>query len=157
MPIDLQWLVFPGSGGSPDFPTDPAGDPFGVDILFTDRKQLSAAGDYITIGGRENLRLAIYRRLDTNPGEYKLRPQYGAGLRSYVKKPRTKAILDEARGRCLEQIAREKRIQLVTALELNPADLPSPSGPVPAIIVQLGVRSAGQEIRFQPMTFTERR
>lgn len=78
-------------------PDETALDLFGEDFLFTDDLQVTASGDYATVQGMACLRQAILNRLLTAPGEYAVHPEYGVGIRNWVKKRLTRADQDELR------------------------------------------------------------
>jgi phage baseplate assembly protein W len=126
-------------------------DLFGKDILFTDDFQLTAGGDYVTISDEANLKKAIYRRLLTRPGEYRFRPEYGAGLATYAKKGLNLAILDNLRQLVLNQLAQEKRIESVDEVTVQETTI----GGVPAVKVYVRVRALGRVLSFEPYTFVK--
>jgi phage baseplate assembly protein W len=86
---------------------------FGRDIRFEGDYVVNAKGDYATVSGFENLRASLWRRMATSPGEYALRPGYGAGLRDAVKKPFTTSARDEIRSRVTEQALADSRVTRV--------------------------------------------
>jgi phage baseplate assembly protein W len=117
---------------------------FGRDILHTEgRFPLSPSGDYVLVEFEENLRLSILRRLLTNPGEYKFRPDYGVGASRWVKKPGSSANLAALRERIIAQISQDPRVERVT---LADAGLLT-TGVLRILIV---VKAAGREIRLAP-------
>jgi hypothetical protein len=82
--------------------------------------QITAAGDYATIGGKELLRKLIVRRLITSPGEFFHLPEYGVGLR--VKEPLPAADLTKLRAEIERQILLEPDVVSVrVSLRFTPA------------------------------------
>lgn len=153
MPTDLSWGVS-STGTTPNIlgvdTNDAQLDAYGRDILFTDDVQETAKGDLATVDGIENLRRSILRRLSVRPGEYKLNPQYGAGVPAYVKKAQTKANLDELRHAIVDQLSRERRIEKVLECSVEATFY----GEQPGIIITLRVLAIGRNVAFQPFTFT---
>lgn len=62
--------------------------------LFTSDIALSATGDLLSVGGIEQGKQRILRRLLTNPGDYLWQPDYGAGLPSYIGRPLDQPALE---------------------------------------------------------------
>lgn len=120
---------------------------FGTDLFFNGRLVVTASGDYQLVDGPENLRRALLRRYITTPGTYRLRPDYGAGLGDYLKKPMTKANLDELTVRMREQTARERRVDKVIEITLTPTMYDTQQG----LHVYVRVQAAGRLIR--PLTY----
>lgn len=153
MATDIDWNLDPGTLGGPNISgTDPAAaqnDVYGTDVLYTDDVQVSAKGDLATIDGIDNLRRSILRRLLVRPGEYKLNPQYGAGVPSYVKKGQTKANLDELQHAIVDQLSRERRIDKVLAITVSATMFDQQ----PGIIVSIQVLAIGRNISFEPFSF----
>lgn len=132
-------------------PDDAISQLFGQDLLFENDLQLDAGGDYILLDGKDALRQAIYHRLLVVPGEYALRPDYGAGLSQYVKKRINRAELDQIRQRVIDQLSRDDRIERVIECTTEVYTI----GDRPGLKVYVKILCAGQEMRF-PMTFQER-
>lgn len=124
---------------------------FGRDIRFTDDFKLTAAGDYALVDGEENLKWAIYRRLQTRLGEFRPRQEYGASVGLAVKKSATKANLDALRQRIKEQLRLDSRVESVeeVSLELSLA------GGDSKLKVYVRVRSLGRELKLEPLLFSE--
>ena len=121
----------------------------GQDILFTFDGELpvGSKGDFMLIGGLDNLRQAIYRRLITRPGEYKFVPSYGVGVPSYLKQRRTQTNLKQLEARIRENLLRERRIEQVVDVSIeNITD---------GIKVNIAVKAAGRFLRFRPFEFSE--
>lgn len=126
-------------------------DLFGYDIFFKDGTMpLTGGGDYIRVGGVENLRAAIYRRLITRPGEFRFRPSYGVGVQSYVKKARSQANLDALRTRIVDQLSQDRRIQsadvAINTVTLNGKEV---------VRIVITVVAGGQSHTFEPFNFAE--
>lgn len=119
---------------------------YGVDIAFQNgRYALTAKGDYQTITGEENLRRSIWRRLITNPGEYKLDPSYGVGVPAFVKKGLTNNNLSKLRHRITDNLSRDPRIEKILELTLTPAET--------SLTIVLRIQAKGKAVTFQPFTF----
>lgn len=116
-------LASPLGGDSTDANSflDPATERelFGVDLLFTDDLQLTAGGDYITLSGYENLKQAILNRLQTRPGEFRIRPEYGVGVGLYVKRAMTTSLLAELKQRIVSNLSQESRIDRVSQVSVE--------------------------------------
>jgi hypothetical protein len=139
-------------GGRDHSPLAPDEAPvLGRDILFTHRLEVGGAGDYLTTEGAENLRAAILRRLLVAPSEYKLRPDYGVGVRLFLKRPATTANIDELKRRIRDQLARERRIERVLDVEVAPQDING----LRVYVITIAVVSAGREQRFRPFTISD--
>lgn len=126
-------------------------DLFGYDILFKNGDlPLTRGGDYIRVGGVENLRLAVYRRLTTPPGTYRFRPAYGVGVQAWVKKPKTQANLDALRNACVDNLSQDRRITQVdvsvTTAKVNNVEV---------VRVAVKITAGGQTHSFEPFTFAE--
>lgn len=78
--------------------------------------QVSASGDYIIADGAESLRQAIIRRLLTSPGEWAALPDYGGGLREFVKKRSNSTTKDELAERVRSQCESEARVEKVESV-----------------------------------------
>lgn len=79
----------------------------GADLVTT------PAGDFAIVDGQDALTQALIRRIMTNPGEYAVLPDYGAGARLYVKARNTRAVRDELAERIRAQAALEPRVERV--------------------------------------------
>ena len=84
---------------------------FGEDLLFTDDLQVTASGDYATVEGPDSVSQALLNRLLTAPGEYAPFPDYGVGIRLWIKKRLSRADLDALRAIIVDQASREERIE----------------------------------------------
>lgn len=141
--------------GAPSVTATPERDPkrhlFGKDLLHTDELQVGPDGDYITTEGVENLRQAILRRLIVRPGEYKFRPTYGVGIKTYVKKEMTVANLDELKRRIIENLGQDSRIEKVIEVNLQKTTFGTGTG----LKVFVQILAGGREHRFEPFEFKE--
>jgi hypothetical protein len=121
---------------------------YGKDIFFNGDFDVGPNGDYVLLSGKEAMRQAIYRRLMTRPGEYKLRPEYGVGVQDFVKKRRLASTLDELRQRTIDQLSLDTRISEVVDIGVDLID--------DGIQLKVAVRLAGETLRFEPFNFTEK-
>lgn len=109
----------PNIGGGPAGLYQSEQEFYGRDLLFNGDRRVDAGGDYVTVDGIENLRQSLIRRILVRPGEYRLRPDYGAGLLSYVRKPFTTTIKAEITQRIKSQVARDRRIEKVVDVDVS--------------------------------------
>jgi len=109
----------PTLGGGPAGLYDAEKDAYGRDLFFDGNLAVDASEDYKTVDGIENYRRALIRRIIVRPGEYRLRPDYGAGLLSYVKKAFTPTVRAEIVQRITEQVARDRRTERVVSVSLD--------------------------------------
>lgn len=117
---------------------------FGKDVMFTNDTKVGKNGDYLVWDENEALRQAIYRRLMTSPGEFATRPEYGVGVRNYVKKRMGRATLDELRQRIEDQLSKEDRIERVIEAKVTAATFGNSTG----VRIYVKVQALGQEQRF---------
>jgi hypothetical protein len=95
----------------------------GRDILFRDGDfMVGPHGDYQTTEGRENLRLAIVRRIQTAQNEYRLNQKYGAGLGNFAKEAMDQGTIDNLRVVILDQLLQDRRISAVRSLTVKGSD-----------------------------------
>lgn len=128
--------------------TDETLDALGADIFFDGDLHVHAGGDFVLVEGLAAMRQAIYHRLLTKPGEYKRNPNYGVGVMSYVKRRRTRSVLDHLRGRIIDQLSLDRRIDEVLSVVVeNITD---------GVKIAIKVRVAGEALTFRPFEFTER-
>lgn len=125
-------------------------DSYGRDVLFVDDFQTTAKGDYATVDAFENLRRAVLRRLLVRPGEYKLNPNYGVGVTTYVKRAQTKANLDLLRHAVVDQLSRERRIEKVLSVDVTATFF----GNQPGVIIAVRCLAIGRSVEFSPLSFT---
>lgn len=121
----------------------------GTDILFTDDFQVTKGGDYMTVDGIANLRAAVLRRLMTTPGSFRFRPDYGAGLPTYVRKRLTKATKDQLIQTIKRELAKERRITKVLEVTLTQSETQ------PMLEVTVRIQALNQEIRWAPFVFVQ--
>lgn len=124
-------------------------DIVGEDIVFTDDFLIAPNGDYVTATGRDMARQAVLRRLTVRPGEYRVHPEYGVGISSFVKKPLTSGNLDQLRQRIVDQLGQEPTIEKVLEVTIDKLILNN----VPGVSIFVAVQAFGQEMRFEPFTF----
>jgi len=97
---------------------------YGKDISYNVRDALSPnyevtpAGDWATIAGRECLRQSLIRRLITEPGEWTTNPLYGVGALSFVKARDSNGNRSELERRIRSQYAIDPRVQSVEDVAL---------------------------------------
>jgi phage baseplate assembly protein W len=123
-------------------------DVFGYDIFFQGMLQLTPGGDYKRIGGAENVKAAIYRRLLTRPGDYRFRPDYGVGLQDFVKKAPTTALLDQLRQRVIDNLSLDIRLSQIDVTVESDA-----INDVPVLRVLVRAVVGGGLVRFEPFVF----
>ena len=98
---------------------------FGKDLWFDVRQadggnyEVTPAGDWKTVSGREALRQAIIRRIITDPGEWATLPDYGVGARMFVKARNTRATRDELTERIRGQLLQDPRIESVETVDVE--------------------------------------
>ncbi len=92
----------------------------GKDILFDGDFHVTPDGDWQLVEGLAAIRQWIYHCLITNPGEFKMRPDYGCGVKRYVKEEKTAALMAQLKTQVRTQLLRNKRLQdvLVTVEDL---------------------------------------
>lgn len=86
----------------------------GRDILF-ELGQIVATpnGDYKTVEGTMNFRLALRRRLLTRKRGFRVRPEYGVGAGTYVKQLQSQRNLDALAGDVEENFEQDPRTEKV--------------------------------------------
>lgn len=109
----------PNVGGGPPGIYESEGRFYGKDLRFNGDLRVAAHGDYETVDGLENYRQSLIRRILVRPGEYRLRPDYGAGLISYVKKPFTSTNRAEIVKRITSQVAQDRRTEKVVSVSIE--------------------------------------
>jgi len=119
----------------------------GKDIRFQNDYGVTGAGDYVLLEGEEALRQAVYRRLLTRPGEYRVRPEYGVGVLDFIKKRNTQSTLDELRQRIVDQLSLDDRIADVGELVIERI--------TDGIKVGVTVQIAGRTLKFEPFNFRD--
>jgi hypothetical protein len=98
---------------------------YGRDLWFDVRKaaggnyEITPAGDWKVVAGRECLRQAIVRRIITDPGEWAQLPEYGVGARMFVKGRNTRAARDELAERIRAQLIQDPRIESVETVDIE--------------------------------------
>ncbi len=137
--------------GGATLPEASESDFFGEDILFTDDLQVTAFGDYALVEGGVALRQAILIRLLVAPGEYATRPDFGVGIRQWVKKRLTTAEMDDVRQRIIDQLSKEDRIEKVSEVTIERNDVGDNTG----IKLMVRVVALGREQTFAFPNFSE--
>lgn len=150
--MGLSWTLPTATPTPAPVPADKGtSDLYGYDILFKKGNlPLNAQGDYTRVGGLENLRAAILRRLTTRPGEFKFRPNYGVGVQNWVRKVKNQANLEALQLRCIEQLSQDSRIETVD-VKCTPITVNG----IEALRVVVSVTTGGQPHTFEPFTFSE--
>lgn len=141
-----------GFSGGVAPPTAEEADFYGRDLYFDGDLEVSAAGDYATVDGVENLRRSVLRRLMVRPGEYRLRPDYGVGLPLYVKKRLTDSVRSELRDRIVAQLKRDARIEKVIEVSVSNETFNN----VTYLRVLVRVQSRGKRVDFEPFLFSQK-
>lgn len=139
------------SGGSVEIADETQIDFFGVDLLFNGDLQITASSDYADIQGMAALKQAIRCRLLTSPGEYAIHPEYGCGLRQFVKKRATQSDRDALRQIIIDQLSQEERIQNVEEVTVESFT----SGTMTGVKIFLRIIALGRENSFNVQTFAE--
>ena len=122
----------------------------GVDIMFNDNDfHVTSAGDFIILSGKKALKQAIYHRLMTRPGEFKVRPSYGVGLFSYVKKRLRQGDLSELKARIIDQLSLEPRIEEVVDVFVE--ILSTNDG----VKIGIKIKAAGEEFEMRTIAFAD--
>lgn len=125
-------------------------DLYGKDVRFDGNDfTITDQADYATVEGIENVRLALYRRLTTRPGEYRYKPNYGAGLGTHAKRKFTKTTRDEMIHRVREQVAQERRVEEILEVAIERDETTQ------VVVLRLSVKLFGRAVSFAPMTFAE--
>jgi phage baseplate assembly protein W len=124
---------------------------FGQDLMYDNDLHLDSAGDYLLLDGKAALKQALYHRLMVSPGEYALRPEYGAGLARLVKRRMSRSELDGIEQRIVEQLSRDDRIERVIEVKAESYSI----GDKPGLKVYVKILVVGQEIRL-PFSFQDR-
>lgn len=119
----------------------------GKDIYFDGDYRVTAAGDWLTVEGEEAVRQAVYRRLLTRPGEYRVRPSYGCGVQSYVRKRNRPSEREELIARIKSNLLEDDRIEAVSSVIVDVDE--------DTLIIKVAVKINGRTLTFQPFKFTE--
>lgn len=127
----LSWTLPPSSSTTPSPGTVTAQQLLGRDVWLdvtaaVPELEVTAAGDWAMVEGREALRQSLLRRLLTSPGEWATLPDYGVGARLFVKKANTSANRDELAERIRAQFLSDRRVASVDGVVIT--TLPSGNG-----------------------------
>jgi phage baseplate assembly protein W len=99
---------------------------------------VDASGDWTAVTGLEALRQSLLRRIITNPGEWRTKPDYGAGARLYVKAKNTAGMREELAGRIKSQLLADPRVESIDLVVVTPLDDGSPGIKVSVSITPVG-------------------
>lgn len=99
----------------------PAGDDIWLDMSAENGpdRAVTAAGDWLLATGQVALRQSLLRRFLTAPGEWAMKPDYGAGARLYVKAKNTKSTRDELSHQLREQALKDDRVRSVETVVVD--------------------------------------
>lgn len=139
----------PAARVAPPVTDEATRDLFGYDVMWRQDFVTTTNGDYARVGGRENLKAAVYRRLVTRPGEFRFRPDYGVGVGNYVKKAATSATLDQLKVRIVEQLSQDPRVGVVDVRVAHEVVLGTQ-----VLKVYVKVVASGETVDFEPFTFS---
>lgn len=161
MPLsyDISWPLDPPLAESVQNidPQAARDDVYGTDLLFLDDLKVTSKGDWATVNDVENLRRAILRRLIVKPGEYRFNPKYGVGIGTYVKKRKTKALLDQLQHAIVDNISQDRRVEKVLEVTVSDVVITGADGSLDtALSVVVRVQAIGRDVRFQPFTFASK-
>lgn len=99
----------------------------GIDIWMGDNDgsgapdtNVTPAGDWKLVSGREAIRQSLQRRFETTPGEYATKPDYGAGLLAAVKSRGRRSDLDAIKNRLQAQALKDERVTGVLSVKVDP-------------------------------------
>lgn len=119
----------------------------GVDIYFGELGMVvSAIDDWAVVAGVANFQLYTYRRLITNPGDIKARPNWGCGLGRALRKPFTQSLRDELKARITAQIPDDPRVRALREVDV----LRDTIDTIPVFRVPLVVETIGDTVSFEP-------
>lgn len=120
----------------------------GVDIYFGEQGMLvSSTQDWSRVSGATSLRLYLYRRLITSPGDIKARPRWGCGLRRALRKPFTSALRAELIARMTEQLPDDPRVRRLLEAGLERDTYQG----VPIFRAPVIVESIGDTVAYEPL------
>jgi phage baseplate assembly protein W len=129
--------------GGPITQQGPKASALGVDIYFGEPGMIvSAIGDWAKVSGEANVRAYILRRLITNPGDIKARPNWGCGLARALYKPFTDSLRRELVARITAQIPDDPRVRKLGAVDI----LRDTINTVPVFRVPIVVQTVGDEV-----------
>jgi phage baseplate assembly protein W len=111
------------------------------DIFFDSDFLASRDGDWTVVEGTEAMRQALYHRLITSPGEFKMRPDYGVGVLDFVKEA---SMVEQLKTRIRTNLLQDRRIQDV-AVSVQQLEN--------ALRLNVIVTTKGQRMTFRPFDF----
>jgi phage baseplate assembly protein W len=95
----------------------------GIDIWMGDNDgtgtpdfNVTSAGDWRLVNGREAVKQSLRRRFMTSPGEWATKPDYGAGLLAAVKSRARETDLDDIKNRLQAQALKDERVLRVLSV-----------------------------------------
>ena len=137
--------VVPVPAGTPLTQAEKAEQGFyGADLLHAAGTfPLGPNGDYILDTGEEALRRAIHKRLGTNPGEYKFRPEYGVGAGRWARKAASASNLDNLKERIVAQVSQDPRVEKVVSVDVGAVTNNT-------LRIKITVKAHGRELRLAP-------
>jgi len=148
-----------GASGLPDVElADQVGRFFGVDIWFDVSEAdtqgeanytITPAGDLTVVTDREALRQSLLRRAITNPGEWETVPNYGCGLRQYLKAKNTASNRTEIEQRVRSQFLRDPRVLRVDLVTVSPLPDGKPGIVLSSIVIPRGRLRGDQPLPVQ--------
>jgi phage baseplate assembly protein W len=121
---------------------------YGKDLWWKGGLVRSSANDWLTVEGQEALRQSVLRRLCTNPGEWRTRPDYGVGALAMVYEEMTTSRVQLLQSRIRTQLTQDPRIQRVTAAEVARTD-------AGLLVIAVAIESRGQAIQFRPFVLPD--
>lgn len=99
---------------------------FGRDIWFKNGDYfVTPSGDWLIAEGREALKQAVMRRLLTSPGEWATLPDYGVGVRDYIKAKNTPGARADLVNRIQSQLLKEPRVARVREVIIDTEAVPN--------------------------------
>lgn len=119
----------------------------GSDIVFDNDYHIDGDGDYETISGIPALRQAIYHRLKTRPGEFRIRPDYGVGVELYIKKVASSSNISALKSKIESELSKEPRIESVDEILVSQSQ--------GLLQIQVTIAAKGRKLTFRPYNFTE--
>lgn len=153
----MSGYFWPMTGPAVAVPTAPGQDErlrlLGRDILFDRDYHVTPSGDWQTVEGLAAIRQWIYHCLITSPGEFRARPDYGCGVKRYVKEEKTAALKAQLKTTIRTQLLRNRKLQdvVVTVDELSVA-----VAGAQGLLVGVGVTVKGQALNIGSFQFGDR-
>jgi phage baseplate assembly protein W len=134
--------------GGPAEQAGPQVSALGVDLYFGELgMSVSAIGDWAVVAGQLNFKLYTYRRLITNPGAIKARPNWGCGLGGALKKPFTNSLRAELKARITQQIPDDQRVRALREVDI----VRDTVGGVVVFRVPIVIETIADVVTFEPL------